>query len=73
VNWGDPRFERRAGPYGEYLLPPLVEIPGGVFSIGSDEGLYKDEAPVHPVELSSFLQHRQIPGHQRRVGVVHQG
>ena len=26
---GDPRFVRRKGPSGEYLLPPLIEIPGG--------------------------------------------
>ncbi len=51
---GDPRFERHQGPQGEYLLPPLVEIPGGVYSIGSDEGLYEDEAPMHPVELKPF-------------------
>jgi hypothetical protein len=51
---GDPRFERRQGPYGAYLLPPLVEIPGGTYIIGSDEGLYADEAPVHPVTLVPF-------------------
>ena len=51
---GDPRFERRQGPQGEYLLPPLVEIPGGVYSIGSAEGLYEDEAPMHPVKLKPF-------------------
>ena len=50
---GDPRFERRAGPCGEYLLPPLIDIPGGVYSIGSDEGLL-DEAPMHPVKLKPF-------------------
>ena len=37
---GDPRFERRDGPYGTYLLPPLIEIPGGTYHLGSDEGLY---------------------------------
>jgi len=36
---GDPRFERRVGPYGEYLMPPLVEIPGGVYPIGEDEAI----------------------------------
>ncbi|MGH8526068.1 MAG: formylglycine-generating enzyme family protein, partial [Gammaproteobacteria bacterium] len=51
---GDPRFEPHQGPQGEYLLPPLIEIPGGVYSIGSDEGLYEDEAPMHPVELKLF-------------------
>jgi formylglycine-generating enzyme required for sulfatase activity len=51
---GDPRFERRQGPYGTYLLPPLIDIPGGTYRIGSDEGLYEDEAPVHSVELTPF-------------------
>jgi formylglycine-generating enzyme required for sulfatase activity len=51
---GDPRFVRRKGPYGEYLLPPLIEIPGETYTIGSDEGLYEDEAPAHPVKLQSF-------------------
>ncbi len=49
---GDPRFERRQGPYGEYLLPPLVAIPGGTYPIGSDEGHYNDESPMHTVELA---------------------
>ena len=35
---GDPRFERRKGPYGDYLLPPLVAIPGGIYTLGSKEG-----------------------------------
>jgi formylglycine-generating enzyme required for sulfatase activity len=51
---GDPRFERRHGPYGAYLLPPLVDIPGGTYDIGSNEGLCEDEAPVHGVGLRSF-------------------
>ncbi len=44
---GDPRFERRQGPHGAYLLPPVVSIPPGTYPIGSDEGLYQDEAPAH--------------------------
>ena len=36
------------------LLPPLIEIPGGTYRIGSDEGLYEDEAPVHAVEVAPF-------------------
>ncbi len=51
---GDPRFERRRGPYEEYLLPPLVAIAGGTYSIGSDEGHYDDESPVQTVELAPF-------------------
>jgi formylglycine-generating enzyme required for sulfatase activity len=51
---GDPRFVRRQGPYGFYLLSPLIAIPGGTYRIGSDEGLYEDEAPVHSVALTPF-------------------
>ena len=51
---GDPRFERRQGAYGAYLLPPLIEIPGGTYRIGSDEGLYEVEAPAHDVVLGPF-------------------
>jgi formylglycine-generating enzyme required for sulfatase activity len=51
---GDPRFERRQGPWGAYLLPPLLAIPGGRYRIGSNEGLYEDEAPVHRVALQPF-------------------
>ena len=50
---GDPRWQRCRGPHGDYLLPPLIAIPGGNYRIGSDEGLY-DEAPVHPVDLQPF-------------------
>ncbi|MFN8423115.1 MAG: SUMF1/EgtB/PvdO family nonheme iron enzyme [Anaerolineae bacterium] len=36
---GDPRFERRQGPHGPYLMPPLVATPGGVYSIGADDAI----------------------------------
>ncbi len=51
---GDPRFQRRHGPHGDYLLPPLAPIPGGSYPIGSDEGLYANEAPAHSVSLEPF-------------------
>ena len=51
---GDPRFERRQGPLGAFLLPPMVAIPGGDYVIGSDEGIEADEAPQHPVSLEPF-------------------
>jgi hypothetical protein len=51
---GDPRFKRCKGPYGDYFLPPLVEILGGMYTIGSEEGFYEDESPVHTVELAPF-------------------
>jgi formylglycine-generating enzyme required for sulfatase activity len=31
---GDPRFERRTGPFGTCLLPPLVTVAGGTYRIG---------------------------------------
>jgi formylglycine-generating enzyme required for sulfatase activity len=55
LGWlGDPRFERRKGAYGDYLLPPMILIPSGTYTIGSDEGLYNDESPVHTVKLAAF-------------------
>jgi formylglycine-generating enzyme required for sulfatase activity len=51
---GDPRFARRQGSYDVYLLPPLIEIPGETYRIGSNEGLYEDEAPMHDVTLGPF-------------------
>jgi formylglycine-generating enzyme required for sulfatase activity len=52
---GDPRLVHGRGPDGEYLLPPLIEIPGGRYLIGSDEGLYDDEASAHSIDLEPFL------------------
>ncbi len=51
---GDPRFERREGPHGPYLLPPLVSIPGGEYPIGDDDAPYDDEKPAHTVKLAAF-------------------
>jgi len=62
---GDPRFERRVGPFGEYLMPPMVEIAGGVYPIGDDElihwimpgaGTETDGAhiPRHCVTIAAF-------------------
>ena len=51
---GDPRFERRTGPHGEYLLPPLAPVAGGNYLIGDDAGLYDDEGPAHPVQIAEF-------------------
>ena len=50
---GDPRFERCIGPHGDYLLPPLVQIPGGDYPIGSDDGP-PEERPRHTVTLEPF-------------------
>ena len=67
---GDPRFERRSGPHGEHIMPPLIEIPGGTYSIGDDElipwhvpaelkaeqdsGNFSAHIPRHQVDLPSF-------------------
>ena len=32
---GDPRFERRTGPFGSYLLPPLVTVAAGNYRVGA--------------------------------------
>ncbi|NBO65533.1 MAG: TIR domain-containing protein, partial [Acidobacteria bacterium] len=51
---GDPRFERQTGRHGEYIAPPLVEIPGGSYPIGDDQSGYDREKPAHIVELESY-------------------
>ena len=51
---GDPRYERRSGPHGAYLLPTLVAIAGGDYPLGSDEGLYDNETPAHRVSVAAF-------------------
>ncbi|MHB8626984.1 MAG: SUMF1/EgtB/PvdO family nonheme iron enzyme [Aggregatilineales bacterium] len=52
---GDPRFERRTGAYGDYLLPPLSkQIPAGDYPIGDDHSDYADEKPARIITLDSF-------------------
>ena len=59
---GDPRWERRSGPQGDYLLPPVVELPGGDYPIGADEGVLDPDTtrlnhchvPRHPVPIAPF-------------------
>ncbi|MGH9845802.1 MAG: NACHT domain-containing protein, partial [Blastocatellia bacterium] len=51
---GDPRFPLRKGAHGDYLAPPMVEIPGGVYPMGDDQSSYDDEKPAHTVELAPF-------------------
>ncbi len=60
---GDPRFERRDGPEGAYISPPLVAIPAGSYPIGSsadpdslwfDPKGFADEREAHEVELDAF-------------------
>lgn len=57
---GDPRFERRTGPHGAYLAPPMVGIPGGDYPIGADEPIewqsdtFVAHVPRHRVEIAPF-------------------
>jgi formylglycine-generating enzyme required for sulfatase activity len=63
---GDPRYERRTGPYGEYLWPPMIEVPGGTYPVGDDEpfeysvaltgetGTATDHVPRHEVAIAAF-------------------
>ncbi len=50
----DPRFVRRRGPHGDYLLPPLATIPADVYPIGDDASEYAGEKPAHRVRLTAF-------------------
>ena len=58
---GDPRFELRKGPDGDFLVPPLVEIASGEYLIGDDQTLdtpissSDGHSPQHTVELNSFF------------------
>ena len=58
---GDPRFERCSGPHGDFLLPPMVEIPGGRYPIGEEEPLefvgkvFEGHVPRHDVEVDPFV------------------
>jgi formylglycine-generating enzyme required for sulfatase activity len=57
---GDPRFDRRAGPYGDFLFPPMTDLPGGRYPIGEDEPYewhadsWSDHTPRHDVEIWPF-------------------
>lgn len=51
---GDPRFKVQQGPLGRYLLPPMIAIDGGTYTIGSDEKLEDDKARWHDVQLAPF-------------------
>jgi formylglycine-generating enzyme required for sulfatase activity len=50
---GDPRYERKRGKYGDYLLPRLITIPAGEYPMGDDSG-QDDEKPAHTVTLEAF-------------------
>ncbi len=51
---GDPRFERKTGAHGDYLQPPLIDIPAGAYPMGTDNSQFDDEKPTHTVTLEAF-------------------
>ncbi len=51
---GDPRFERRSGPHGPYLLPPMITIPAGTYPMGDNDSQYNNEKPAHTITLNTF-------------------
>ncbi|GAB4446636.1 MAG: hypothetical protein Kow0031_29270 [Anaerolineae bacterium] len=52
---GDPRLEPVTLNGVAVILPPLVHVPGGLATLGSnDSEAYDDEQPVHQVEVGDF-------------------
>lgn len=51
-----PGSDRATRPAGAGPRPPVVAIPGGVFTMGTDDPGYETdgEAPAHQVELEAF-------------------
>jgi formylglycine-generating enzyme required for sulfatase activity len=51
---GDPRLHASTGGHGEYMLPALARIEGGVYPMGRNDS-EADERPAHPVSLQPFF------------------
>jgi formylglycine-generating enzyme required for sulfatase activity/tetratricopeptide (TPR) repeat protein len=54
---GDPRFETQTVNGVKVVLPTLINVPAGIYIIGSpddDPDVYDDETPRHMVDLSTF-------------------
>ena len=57
---GDPRLERGEGPFGPFLLPPIIALPGGSAVLGDDAPIHfdaqvwTDHQPRHGVRLAPF-------------------
>ncbi|WP_105969365.1 SUMF1/EgtB/PvdO family nonheme iron enzyme [Streptomyces geranii] len=49
---GDPRFRTRKGPYGHYVPPELVVVPGGPYLVGWEGEA--ESSPVSTVRLDAF-------------------
>ena len=65
---GDPRFERRTGPFGTYLLPPLVTVAGGTYRVSRR---HITGVPRGDRGAAADLRDRAVRGDQRRVSVFH--
>jgi len=56
----DPRFERRDGPHGTYIAPPVATLQGGDYLLGDDapirfgEQIWTDHQPRHGVWLAPY-------------------
>lgn len=58
---GDSRFRLEKGPFGNYILPPMVEILQGNYKIGSDaEEADKDERNGPVLYLKKFKMGRYL-------------
>lgn len=64
---GDPRFERRSGAYGDYVLPPLIAVPGGVYPIGEDEPI-RWEVPGITGESAAHMPRHDVAIQPFRIG-----
>jgi formylglycine-generating enzyme required for sulfatase activity len=53
---GDPRFEQRTGPFGTYLLPPLVTVAGGTYRVTA--GRSQESREEIEVRLPTFAMGR---------------
>lgn len=53
---GDPRFNGKKDAKGkyQYLVPPLIDMPGGRYQIGAEEPIHAHEGPRHTVDLADF-------------------
>ncbi len=54
---GDPRFQPQTIDGVKVIVPTMVKVPGGVYTIGSaddDTDAYDPERPQHTVDLSAF-------------------
>jgi len=51
---GDTRFKKQMGKTDSYITGPFVSVEHGQYFVGSDDGEYADESPMHRVEINTF-------------------